>query len=483
MAGTGKSTIARTIAHSFATQNRMGASFFFKTGEGELGNAKRFFTTLAQGLMTRVPEMKLGIKDALDNDPTVVDKSLEVQFRQLIIEPLSRVSYDQRLKLIVVIDALDECDQDKDICEIQRLLRKIKVLPSIALRFFVTSRPELHIRLGFDKMSKNKLENIILHEIATDVVKRDIKRYLGHQFATIRHQRSVPLNWPSFDQVEALANLASPLFIFAATACRYIGDPKYNPMTRLDTLLAYRTRVTSKLDATYLPILQLLYEEEEDADKEQWCTEFRVIVGSIVVLLSPLSISWLSKLLNVSKFDIGCRLDSLHSVIHVPNHGKDPIRILHLSFRDFLLDSRKEGKSPLWIDERKAHGHLVSRCLDIMSSPGGLKHATCDSQRLISNAASTKPEEAAKNLPLHLQYACRYWLTHVKHSQCQLQDGCPEHIFLERHFLHWLEIVSFMGEFENSIARLESILELVEVSSLDQHRLCLALIFHAVARK
>ena len=46
MAGTGKSTIARTVAKSFADQGHLGASFFFKKGEGDRGNASRFFTTI-----------------------------------------------------------------------------------------------------------------------------------------------------------------------------------------------------------------------------------------------------------------------------------------------------------------------------------------------------------------------------------------------------------------------------------------------------
>ena len=43
MAGTGKLTIARTAAQSFAEAGQLGASFFFKKGEGERGNASRIF--------------------------------------------------------------------------------------------------------------------------------------------------------------------------------------------------------------------------------------------------------------------------------------------------------------------------------------------------------------------------------------------------------------------------------------------------------
>jgi len=47
MAGTGKSTISRTVAQSLADNNQLGASFFFKRGEGDRDKASRFFTMIA----------------------------------------------------------------------------------------------------------------------------------------------------------------------------------------------------------------------------------------------------------------------------------------------------------------------------------------------------------------------------------------------------------------------------------------------------
>ncbi len=54
MAGTGKSTIARTVARSFADKGQLGASFFFKKGEGNRGNASKLLITLAVDLMAHI---------------------------------------------------------------------------------------------------------------------------------------------------------------------------------------------------------------------------------------------------------------------------------------------------------------------------------------------------------------------------------------------------------------------------------------------
>lgn len=66
--------------------------------------------------------------------------------------------------MVVVIDALDECDREDDATAIIRLLSKAKDVTSVRLRFFVTSRPELPIRLGFKDIG-DRYKDLALHEI------------------------------------------------------------------------------------------------------------------------------------------------------------------------------------------------------------------------------------------------------------------------------------------------------------------------------
>lgn len=55
MAGTGKSTIARTIARTYHDKGHLGASFFFSRGGGDLSNADILITTLARQLAISIP--------------------------------------------------------------------------------------------------------------------------------------------------------------------------------------------------------------------------------------------------------------------------------------------------------------------------------------------------------------------------------------------------------------------------------------------
>lgn len=88
MAGTGKSTISRTVAQAFADKGQLGASFFFKRGEGDRGNASRFFSTIAAQLAMKVPGLVPYIRKAIDADPAISAKTLKEQFQKLILQPL-----------------------------------------------------------------------------------------------------------------------------------------------------------------------------------------------------------------------------------------------------------------------------------------------------------------------------------------------------------------------------------------------------------
>ncbi|KAH7232413.1 hypothetical protein B0J15DRAFT_355321, partial [Fusarium solani] len=54
-AGTGKSTIARTLADFFAAENQLVAGYFFKRGEEGRNGTARFFPTIASQLVDKIP--------------------------------------------------------------------------------------------------------------------------------------------------------------------------------------------------------------------------------------------------------------------------------------------------------------------------------------------------------------------------------------------------------------------------------------------
>ena len=439
MAGTGKSTIARTIAQSFANEGQLGASFFFKKGEGDRGNASRFFTTITTDLMAHVPGLISRITKVIDADPAISEKTLKDQFEKLILRPFLDIKQapPKGLRLIIVIDALDECEREKDIQVILQLLARTNSLGPASLRVFVTSRPDFAIRLGFKKMRDGTYQDLILHDIAKETIEHDITLFLEHELRVIREERSLPLDWPSKIQIRALVDRAIPLFIFAATVCRYIGDKKDNPKKRLERVLLFRSaKQVSQLDKTYLPILNQLLDEEDELNIEMGTGEFQEIVGSIVVLECPLSITSLANLLNIPKEDISCRLDLLHSALNIPDDEDMPIRLLHLSFRDFLVDVTKQGKSAFWVNEKETHKKLSSKCLQLLASPKGLRQNMCNLKRPGTQRSEVNGEIIDSALSPEVRYACRYWALHLEQSEGRAIDENLIHTFLKKYFLY-----------------------------------------------
>ncbi|RMZ86971.1 hypothetical protein DV736_g5797, partial [Chaetothyriales sp. CBS 134916] len=78
MAGTGKSTISRTVARKFDDGDRLGASFFFKRGEGDRDRASRFFPTLVRQLVLQIPALSYPVAEAIKANPDISSKMPEV---------------------------------------------------------------------------------------------------------------------------------------------------------------------------------------------------------------------------------------------------------------------------------------------------------------------------------------------------------------------------------------------------------------------
>ncbi|KAK6219460.1 hypothetical protein LQW54_002192 [Pestalotiopsis sp. IQ-011] len=186
MAGTGKSTISRTLARKFCVPRTggtatLGASFFFKRGEGDRGNMSKLISTIASQLAHQVPGIARHIKLALDEDPGIYRKELKRQFEILILQAIPEVPSDASpgdiRTILVIIDALDECDPEEDVKFLIEMLLTSVPQRKIHLKFFLTSRPELRIRLGFNE-SNAKFNKFVLHEVPELQIEHDIDAFL-----------------------------------------------------------------------------------------------------------------------------------------------------------------------------------------------------------------------------------------------------------------------------------------------------------------
>ncbi|KAH0553157.1 hypothetical protein GP486_006658 [Trichoglossum hirsutum] len=453
MAGTGKSTIARTVARAFADQKRLGASFFFSRGQGDRGRADKFFTTLAAQLSRALPVLKPRVCSAISENFNIFKQGLAEQWRHLIFQPLSGLIdvLPRQRTFFLVVDALDECEGEDDVRLILRLLAEAKSLRDVRLRVFVTSRPEIPIRLGFKRVSGDVHQDFTLHDISQSVIQRDISTFLRHELEVIREDHGIPEGWPEERDIELLAQGANGLFIYAATACRFIRSSKFPPEDRLSLLLSGSTSASlqspaQKLDEMYAQVLRHSVIGDCDyRERAELAKQFRQIVGPIVILFDALASAPLANLINVPLRVIRTVLDNLRSVLDVSESQDRPIRLIHPSFRDFLLDRQRCSDTQFWIEDKKTNNDIFVNCLELMSNC--LKRDICNLQ-LPGALASEAKYEIEEYLPPDVQYACRYWVYHLQRGNrdsCDLDDYCRVHVFLRKHLLHWLEALSLMG--------------------------------------
>ncbi|KAF7505435.1 hypothetical protein GJ744_000762 [Endocarpon pusillum] len=483
-AGTGKSTISWTFSQWLTDQEGMGgvelgASFFFKRGEGDRGSGIRFFPTIIRQLIKKIAGLDALVANIIDSDPFIFDKAIAEQFRRLVQQPLqdSSINGANLRTLIVVVDALDECQNEKDIRLILELWSKLLQITKINLRLFLTSRYEPSIWPVFQNMSVDIFRDIdLVDAVPLSTIRQDLSVYLNDSLASIRKDYNDRLygtftlqsDWADSEKIQQLVEMAVPLFIVAATLCRHIEDRRHDPQEKLQRILQNRTTGhMSQMELTYRPVLEHLTDQTgDDGSQEELCRNFRSLVGSIVVLAEPLSKRSLETLLGMSLQSIGQQLASLHSVLRIPADQDTPIRTLHLSFAEFLLSEKAQGQS-FGVNGPNAHLALSRHCLRVLSNPRGLRENICDLEWPGQSRHKIESTTIADRLSPALQYACRHWVHHVQHSHRQIHDDDEVHIFLKKHFLHWLEVLSLTDYISETISFLGTLQSCVSVVASD----------------
>ncbi|KAG5769306.1 hypothetical protein H9Q72_003400 [Fusarium xylarioides] len=454
MAGTGKSTISRTVAQRQSETDCLGASFFFKRGEGSRGNMSKLIPTLARQLAMNIPGMITLIKKAIDADPSLPTKTVSEQFEKLLREPLKKfaASSSDPTSLVFVVDALDECEGEFRIKRLLSLFAELECLDSLKLRVFITSRPELPIQLGFLDIN-GMYQSLELHSISQDIMEHDISIFFHHELgiirknfnSMIRSDQQLAEQWPGTVKIRQLVSITQPLFIAAATVCRFLNDAALGgPDDLLVRILEYSSRThMSRLNDIYSSILASQVANRPRREREEIVKSFQVIVGAIITLATPLTINDLSLLLNIPDATINMKIKVLQSVLDVPKTPEVPVRILHLSFRDYLVDPDLQGTTDFWVDEKATHKRLASHCLFVMDSI--LRENICRLPFPGTTPSEVEGLDPHKFIPSEIHYACYCWVHHYISSNTQECELHELYLFLEKHLLHWLEAMSLLG--------------------------------------
>ena len=362
-AGYGKSALAQTIAEHYAANGRLLGSFFFFRGAGEHSHIYRLIPTLAHQISLSVPAAKPSLERALRHEPALLEPSVSLahQFQKLIIDPIhsttvkifsSVEAFSHFAKQrILVIDALDECDDKAEMAAFIDVLINVSSGKSgLPFRILLTSRMEEHIQKRFyDSGAKSVLYYLDLENYNSRL---DIQVYFQREFSCIYNEniqmmQRISKPWPSVKDLVVLLNQAGSSFAFAATLAQYVGGDLM-PHKALQQLLESGV---DGLDPLYK---QVLSSASRTAALHQ-------ILGTIMILEDNQSISFLSSLLNLQHEEVIHELLGVQSIIKIPGHDDQPIMLYHTSFQDFL--TTKSRSEQYFIDPPLQHLHLAICCL------------------------------------------------------------------------------------------------------------------------
>lgn len=355
-AGSGKSMVARAIAERYHEKERLAGSFFFSRGYSEQENTAKLITTIAYRLGTYHSAVAESIRQILKADPSTPARSLKIQLDHLIMTPVR--SLQPSLPLIVVIDALDECNAKESVEVVEVLNRIIHDSPPL-VRFFITGRADDDL-LGNFKYHSEKACRLDLADFPPrDALRAFYAKRLEELFdknSGLMTTADVTKPWPTNSDRDKLVDLSNGLFIHAATIVKFVGDFKAGNDSPTKRLVRAMERHDG-LDDLYRQVLQ----DAPNHAKEP----FARVLGTLLLLRDPLSVDDLACLLRVQVENIFIPLTGCRSILRIPDGGEDAITFFHASLRDFLLDEERAGL--YYIDSARYHTFILEDCIWTMT--------------------------------------------------------------------------------------------------------------------
>lgn len=454
MAGTGKTTIACSLSVALANRKQLGASFFCTHVLDECRDVLRILPTIAYQLARYSRVFQHALCKILDEDPDDAKRNILTQFRRLLREPLINVRVAMPGNLVIVIDALDECDDDGLVRELLGLL--FQYVADLPLKFFVASRPEPEIIDTMLSSGENLRTVLHLHEIERSSVQADIELYLRNELA------SMP---PNEDELQQLVKLSDNLFIYAATVVRYIQLRKKpaNSQERLRavlTILPTSNRVYAELDALYTTILKGVL---DDNDLEEWeIDRVRLVLWASVCVWEPVSVRTLALLTGLGEKYTKAIVQSLRSVLYL-REASGLVSTFHASFPDFIFNRERSRK--FFCDKESYALLLTQQCFEVMKAELRFNICNLESSFLLDEQVEDLEEQLFESISGALSYACRYWGDHFSLAVPSKKLCIMLEEFLSRRLLFWMEILNLIKANPQGISMLQKIQKWLQVGN------------------
>jgi WD40 repeat protein len=458
LAGTGKSSVARTIANHAQDQGRLAATYFFSRNTAATRAPSAIIPTIVYQLALSLLSFRPIICADIASDRDVRGREVAVQVKTLL-DNVSRQAVSDG-SFLVVLDALDECyfengRQGGD--AVPMLLEKFRPLGHI--KFLITSRVEAPIQRMFDHIKSQ----VALHDIEKDVVQMDIHHYLDHSFTELARDRKLALPFPPASELDELVRRAGSLFVYAATVTKWISQPESQPLLRLREVLdkdedemPYQHKF---LDDMYSEILSQAAKTSSNPRKHE-CA-LKNVISTVVLLQEPVPASALAVLAG-EQTRTAALLPLLSAVLLVDESA--PVRLFHPSFPEFILSEERCQDKRFLVKAPDGHLHLAVWCLELMNMH--LREDVCDIKdpSLPNSEVGHLQRTLERVAPAELRYACKHWHAHLRLASTTSSSLVGSlGTFCTSHLLHWLELLSLLNELPAAQAGIRSLLAYLRV--------------------
>jgi NACHT domain len=470
--GTGKSTVANSVAEYFHRLGRLGASFRFDRREARPETPGLLFGNICHQLALFDAQLRVAVLSAIRRGSSGA-MSLRMQARTLLVETTQ--SAEIVGPVVIVIDALDECGPDDEPNRerlVQAIVKELPALPP-SIKVLITSRDEGKISslmLRCSSCLSMRMED-------APHTYEDILQYIRHRMARIPQTFPSSLgDWPGIVREIELARRADGLFIWASEACAFL-ERTHDPDVELDKLLSVSpggAKAEENLDLLYLDVIRRSRPEDEGIPTNNW----DYVIGSLVALKTPLTYRDLDSLLNLSA-ELRQRamtlidgrqiqlttcyriLSSLRPILRTDRNMEDVILLFHQSVFDYLT---QRASKPIRVDLSLSNAILAKQCLDQMNR--GLRYDICGigDPLLLIMAVDGLSERVHAYIPEALRYACCFFADHLKNILSPHPALRTElERFVTKNLLHWIEVMSILDKIAWAKSCLHSLSDYMKV--------------------
>ncbi|KAJ1311863.1 hypothetical protein OPQ81_010323 [Rhizoctonia solani] len=458
-AGIGKSSIASSVCKRLAERKLLASSFFCKRDVPNLRDPLQSINNVAHELATHCPPYGKALALAINSDQWLCTAYMQERYEGLIKEPLEGVKGFEPAggsALTVLIDGLDECGTEDSR---QSLLKQLWGMSRLVpwLKIIVMCRPSRGIQ-SFLESSRNG--GVKFLEVQEYDASDDIRSYIHKELGGIASKDQ----WPE-GQIEKLWKKADGIFIWAATANKYIKGSMASTLPRLEKVLEdKKSTLSENLDDLYSSVILEGMKDKEEDNKDL----IRRCIGAIVTASTrrPLPISDLSDFL-LGKADYrGMEqvINSLSAVLHIDQQLNGAVRFYHPSFADYATDPVRSGE--FYIHPDKCHKELAEGCLKTLEI--GLRFNICnlESSYKFNRQIKDLSDRVASKISNRLKYGCTYWISHLVEA--------PEGSFLQEvdklisgaSLMYWLEVLSLIGQLDVALEGLPRLAVWLPISAL-----------------